>query len=90
MWIGGNGPADRQVLKLTNNGHFLKQIGHPSTDPPDSLRTDILGRPAGIEADAEAHEVYIADGYMNRRVIVYDSDSGYVQAAMGCVWEPAE
>lgn len=83
VWIGGNAPADRQVLKFTNNGHFLKQIGHPSTDPPDSSRTDILGSPAGIEVDAEAHEVYIADGYMNRRVIVYDSDSGAFKRLWG-------
>jgi hypothetical protein len=83
VWIGGSGPADRQVLKFTSNGHFLKQIGHPSTDPPDSLRTDILGRPAGIEVDAEAREVYIADGYLNRRVIVYDSDSGKFKRLWG-------
>ncbi len=83
VWIGGSAPSDRQVLKFTNNGHFLKQIGHPSTDPPDSLRTDILGRPAGIEVDAAAHEVYIADGYMNRRVIVYDSQTGAFKRLWG-------
>jgi hypothetical protein len=88
VWIGGSGPADRQVLKFTNNGKFLKQIGHPSTDPPDSLRTDILGRPAGIEVDGEAHEVYIADGYMNRRVIVYDSDSGKFKRLWGAYGNP--
>jgi DNA-binding beta-propeller fold protein YncE len=88
VWIGGSAPTDRQVLKFTNNGHFLKQIGHPSTDPPDSLRTDILGRPAGIEVDAEAHEVYIADGYMNRRVIVYDSDSGVFKRLWGAYGNP--
>jgi DNA-binding beta-propeller fold protein YncE len=88
VWIGGNAPDDRQVLKFTNNGHFLKQIGHPSTDPPDSRRTDILGRPAGIEVDAEAHEVYIADGYMNRRVIVYDSDSGMFKRLWGAYGNP--
>ena len=96
VWIGGNAPAagnvpaDRQVLKFTNNGHFLKQIGHPSADPPNSLRTDILGRPAGIEVDAEAHEVYIADGYMNRRVIVYDSDSGAFKRLWGAYGHPPD
>jgi DNA-binding beta-propeller fold protein YncE len=93
VWIGGNapavnGPADRQLLKFTNKGHFLKQIGHPSADPPNSLRTDILGRPAGIEVDAEAHEVYIADGYMNRRVIVYDSDTGAFKRLWGAYGNP--
>jgi hypothetical protein len=83
VWVGGNAPTDRQLLKFTSNGHFLKQIGHPSADPANSLRTDILGRPAGIEVDAEAHEVYIADGYMNKRVIVYDSDSGAFKRLWG-------
>ena len=58
VWIGSNSPdGDRQVLKFTANGKFLKQIGHPSKDPYDSARTDILGRTAGIEVDADAHAV---------------------------------
>ncbi len=88
VWIGANGPADRHILKFKNDGHFLMQIGHPSTDPPNSLRTDILGRPAGIEVDADAHEVYIADGYMNRRVIVFDSDKGTFKRLWGAYGNP--
>jgi hypothetical protein len=88
VWIGANGPADRQILKFKNDGHFLMQIGHPSTDPPNSLRTDILGRPAGIEVDADAHEVYIADGYMNKRVVVYDSDKGTFKRQWGAYGNP--
>jgi DNA-binding beta-propeller fold protein YncE len=83
VWITGSGPTDRQVLKFKADGHFLLQIGHPSSDPPDSSRTDILGRPAGIEVDAQAHEVYIADGYMNKRVIVFDSDTGKFKRLWG-------
>lgn len=83
VWIGGNAATDRHILKFTNNGHFLKQIGHPSADPPNSSRTDILGRPAGIDVDAEAHEVYIADGYTNKRVIVYDSETGAFKRMWG-------
>ena len=55
VWIGGAGPTDRQVLKFKSDGHFLMQIGHPSSDAANSLRTDILGQPAGIELDSEAH-----------------------------------
>jgi hypothetical protein len=83
VWIGGSAPADRQVLKFTHDGHFLKQIGHPSTDPADSSRTDILGRPAGFELDAQAHELYIADGYLNKRLIVYDSETGAFKRMWG-------
>jgi DNA-binding beta-propeller fold protein YncE len=89
VWIGGNAPpADRQVLKFTNNGHFLKQIGHPSNDPADSTRTDILGRPAGIEVDDAAHEVYIADGYLNKRLIVFDSETGAFKRMWGAYGNP--
>jgi Two component regulator propeller len=88
VWIGGSGPTDRHVLKFKSDGHFLLQIGHPSSDPPNSLRADILGRPAGIEVDPEAHEVYIADGYMNKRVIVFDSDTGAFKRLWGAYGNP--
>ena len=83
VWIGGNGPTDRAVLKFKSDGKFIMQIGHSSADPPDSSRTDILGRPAGIDIDPEAHEVYIADGYMNKRVIVFDSETGAFKRLWG-------
>ena len=83
VWIGGNSPTDRQVIKFSNDGRFLLQIGHPSSDPMDSARTDILGRPAGIDVDEAAHEAYIADGYGNRRVIVFDSETGAIKRFWG-------
>jgi hypothetical protein len=88
VWITGAGPSDRQVLKFKNDGHFLMQIGHPSSDPANSLRTDILGQPAGIELDSEAHEAYIADGYLNKRVVVYDSDKGTFKRLWGAYGNP--
>jgi DNA-binding beta-propeller fold protein YncE len=88
VWITGAGPSDRHVLKFKNDGHFLMQIGHPSADPANSLRTDILGQPAGIEVDAEAHEVYIADGYLNKRVAVYDADKGTFKRLWGAYGNP--
>jgi hypothetical protein len=88
VWIGGNGPNDRQVLKFKSNGHFLMQIGHPSSDSANSLRTDILGRPAGFDVDSEAHEIYIADGYLNKRVIVYDSETGAFKRLWGAYGNP--
>jgi DNA-binding beta-propeller fold protein YncE len=75
VWIGGNGPTSRQVIKFTNDGKFLKQIGHPSKEPANSADTTLLGRPAGLEVDEGAHELYISDGYLNKRVVVFDSDT---------------
>lgn len=83
VWISGAGPGDRQILKFKNDGHFLMQIGHPSAEPANSTRTEILGLPAGMEVDAEAHEIYVADGYLNKRVIVYDADKGTFKRMWG-------
>ena len=88
IWIGGASDTDRQILKFKNNGKFLMQIGHPSAEPANSTRTDILGRPAGIDMDAEAHEIYIADGYLNKRVIVYDSETGAFKRLWGAYGNP--
>src|SRR5262249_13792985 len=35
-----------------------------------------LGRPAHMTLDEKAKELYVADGYGNRRVIVFDSETG--------------
>jgi hypothetical protein len=83
VWIGGNAPGDRQILKFTNDGKFVLQIGHPSTAAVNSADTTILGRPAGIEVDEEAHEVFIADGYANKRLIVFDSKTGAFKRMWG-------
>lgn len=73
VWLDGNGRTDRQVLEFTNDGKFMRELGHPWNGPADSSDTTMLGRPAGITMDEAAHELYIADGYLNHRVIVFDS-----------------
>ena len=83
VWLGGNGDNDRQILKFTNDGRFLMEIGHPSAAPENNQDTSMLGRPAGIEFDEAAHEVYIADGYLNKRIVVYDSETGKFKRGWG-------
>ena len=75
VWLGGNGEQDSQVLKFTHSGKFLLQIGHYGNSG-GSNNLENLGRPTEVSVDPTANEVYIADGYGNRRVIVYDADSG--------------
>ena len=75
VWIGGNGMSDHVVLKFTPEGERLLRIGEWQTNM-GSNDTRHLGRPADIAVDPETHEVYIADGYLNRRVIVFDADTG--------------
>ena len=75
VWIGANGGNDAHVLKFTKEGEFLLQIGRAGQSGGSS-DTHNLGRPAAVEVDPGADEVYIADGYGNRRIIVFDASTG--------------
>ncbi len=82
VWIGGNGPRDGQYLKFTRDGKFIMQIGKAG-ELTNSQDTSRLGQPADAEVDAEANEVYIADGYSNHRVIVFDASTGAYRRQWG-------
>lgn len=86
VWLGGNGAQDGQILKFTQDGRFLLQIGHPAKGA-NSNDTSRLSRPADMAEDATAHEVYVADGYGNRRVIVFDSRTGAYKRHWGAYGE---
>jgi hypothetical protein len=75
VWLAGNGAKDAQILKFTLEGRFLLQIGR-SGQSKGSNDTANLGSPADISVDVAAREIYVADGYRNRRVIVFDSETG--------------
>jgi hypothetical protein len=74
---------DRQVLKFSPDGNKLLAIGHSSGAPANNQDTTILGGPTAIFVDDAANEVYIADGYLNRRVVVYDSNTGAFKRGWG-------
>jgi hypothetical protein len=88
VWIGGNDPADRGILKFTREGKLLMEIGRQSTEPQNNQDVTLLGQPASIEVDDAAHEVFIADGYMNKRVVVYDSETGAFKRGWGAYGIP--
>jgi DNA-binding beta-propeller fold protein YncE len=75
VWFAGNGKQDGQLLKFTMDGKFVLQIGK-SGSGNDSNAIDRLGSPADVAVDTAAKEVYAADGYANRRVVVFDSETG--------------
>ena len=66
---------DSMVLKFTQAGKFLMQIGKPGQSK-GSNDTANLRLPAKTLVDPKTNELYVADGYGNRRVIVYDADTG--------------
>ena len=74
--MGGAGAVhDSMVLKFTQDGKFLMQIGKPGKSK-GSNDTENLRLPAKTNVDAKTNELYVADGYGNHRVIVFDADSG--------------
>src|SRR5262249_8403606 len=75
VWLAGNGKSDGQLLKFTAEGKFVLQIGTQG-GATDSNSTTRLGSPADVAVDVAAREVYAADGYANRRVVVFDSQTG--------------
>ena len=83
VWIGGNGGADSHVLKFTRTGEFLLQVGEHDHEGPDSLSTTRYSQVAKVRYDPAANEVYIADGYGNRRVAVVDADTGELKRFWG-------
>jgi hypothetical protein len=74
VWVGGNADNDNAILKFTLDGKYLTQIGKlaPSKGSNDTTQ---LGKPAETAIDKDANEIYVADGYGNRRVIVFDATS---------------
>jgi DNA-binding beta-propeller fold protein YncE len=82
VWIGGNGEKDAQVLKFTNDGKFLMQVGHLGGNK-GSNDAENFGRVAKIWVDPKSNEAYIADGYLNKRVAVIDADTGKMKRFWG-------
>ena len=83
VWLGGNtANQDGQILKFTHDGKFLMQIGHAKASK-GSLDTENLNRPAQIWVWEKTNEVFVADGYQNRRVIVFDADTGKFKRMWG-------
>src|SRR5579871_4063866 len=73
---------DSMVLKFTQSGQLLMQIGKPGQSK-GSNDTANLRLPAKTFIDKQANEVYVADGYGNHRVIVYDADTGQYKRHWG-------
>ncbi len=82
VWIGGNGRGadpqkyhDNMILKFTQDGKFLMQIGKPGQSQ-GSNDTDNVKGAAKMFVDKATNELYVADGYGNHRVIVFDAETG--------------
>ncbi len=75
VWLSSAGDKDAQVLKFTSAGKFLLQIGRYGQTLGSNDRTT-LGKPTSVGVDVTTNEVFIADGEVNHRVIVFDAETG--------------
>jgi DNA-binding beta-propeller fold protein YncE len=66
---------DNQILKFTQSGKFLMQIGKPNQSKGSNDTENVKGA-AKMFVDAKTNELIVADGYGNHRVIVFDADTG--------------
>ena len=101
VWVGFGGglPYDPSsptttdnalVLKFTSDGQFLLQIGDFGRGTEGNASTEFLGQPTDIFVDRETEEVYISDGYTNRRVIVFDAATGEYRRLWGGNGDPPD
>jgi hypothetical protein len=97
VWISGSSPggqsktdrSDDMLLKFTNTGKFMLQVGGRnaslgSKDPKS------VNKPGDLFVSAKSNEVYLSDGYGNRRVIVFDADTGAFKRMWGAFGKPPE
>lgn len=86
VWLAGNADNDQRLFKFTADGRHVLTIGEPagSGDSNDPRR---LGRPADMLVDTSSREVFVADGYRNRRIAVFDSESGAYKRHWGAYGE---
>lgn len=95
VWLGGSNsrpsedgtPQDGMVLKFSPDGEFLLQIGGRGPSRGNSDPAQLSGASA-VAVDPEANEVFISDGYGNRRVIVFDADTGAFKRMWGAYGNP--
>lgn len=73
VWVGSY--RHHRVMKFTRSGDVVLVLGEYDQNAGSNDK-HLLGGPAGIWVDPATNEAYIADGYRNRRVVVYDGESG--------------
>ena len=87
VWMGtSNG---MHVMKFTQDGKHVLTIGEPGVNK-GSNDPDHLGGPANFYVEPKTNELFIADGYINKRVVVYDAATGKYMRHWGAYGKPPD
>jgi len=98
VWIGGNNcptsglaglkpVADDALLKFTPDGKLVLQIGRSNQSKGDADTANVH-RAADAWVHPPTNEVFVADGYGNHRVVVFDADTGAFKRTWGAFGKP--
>jgi hypothetical protein len=74
-FVWTNARESNLTVKFTRTGQVALVIGKYN-ETGGSNDTTLMGRPAEIWVDPADNEVFVADGYGNRRIIVFDGATG--------------
>lgn len=75
IWVSSERAGDNHILKFSREGKFLLQIGKPGQSTGNNDKVNV-NRAADMHVHPKTNEVFVADGYGNRRVVVFDADTG--------------
>jgi DNA-binding beta-propeller fold protein YncE len=90
VWVGDNiETTGGHIYKFTRDGKFVLRIGEPGPGTGSS-DTKHLGRPAEMTVDPTTNELFVADGYGNKRVIVFDAATGAYKRHWGAYGKPPD
>ncbi len=80
VYVAGNGQTDGMIVKFTTDGEFVDQWGCGGEACVQTNSNDLsqFWRVADMAYDAEANEIYVADGYGNKRIAVVNADNGEI------------
>lgn len=93
VWLAGAASGDT-LLKFTMDGKFVSEFGHrgPIVErqgmKQDNQSKILLLGVSSAALDEDANEIFVADGYLNRRVIVFDLKTGEFKRGWGAYGKP--
>jgi len=87
VWVADNVEGGGHVYKFTRDGNFVMRLGKPGK-PGGSNDIEHFNRPADMVVDPVTNEIFVADGYANHRVIVFDAASGAYKRHWGAYGKP--